>query len=175
VATGAYLSAVFLISDARRAGAGDLVRYFRARALAAAVFAGAVALAGIFALRDDARFVYDGLTGDGLPLLILSAACGLAALVVLVREGGRGARPLAVGAVAAVIWGWAVGQHPYLLPKALTIDDGAGAGDSLTVLLIVFAVAVAVVLPALALLYVLSQRSLLEGEAERPVERPEAT
>ena len=30
VATGAYLAAVFLISDARRAGDEDLVRYFSA-------------------------------------------------------------------------------------------------------------------------------------------------
>ena len=34
VATGAYLSAVFLVSDARRAGAPDLERYFSNRALA---------------------------------------------------------------------------------------------------------------------------------------------
>ena len=52
VATGAYLSAVFLISEARRAGADDLVRYFRARALAAAAVAGVFAVAGIFALRE---------------------------------------------------------------------------------------------------------------------------
>ena len=32
VATGAYLAAVFLVSDARRAGAPDLERYFTARA-----------------------------------------------------------------------------------------------------------------------------------------------
>ena len=37
VATGAYLSAVFLVSDARRAGAPDLERYFATRALVAAV------------------------------------------------------------------------------------------------------------------------------------------
>ena len=33
VATSAYLAAVFLVSDARRAGAHDLERYFSARAL----------------------------------------------------------------------------------------------------------------------------------------------
>ena len=33
VATGAYLAAVFLVSDARRAGAPDLERYFVDRAL----------------------------------------------------------------------------------------------------------------------------------------------
>ena len=32
------------------------------RALAAAVVAGVVAVAGIFVLRDDARYVYDRLT-----------------------------------------------------------------------------------------------------------------
>ena len=40
VATSAYLSAVFLVSDARRAGAADLERYFGTRALAAASSAG---------------------------------------------------------------------------------------------------------------------------------------
>ena len=63
VATSAYLAAVFLISDARRAGAADLERYFRTRALATGVAAGVLAVAGIFALRADARYVYDGLTG----------------------------------------------------------------------------------------------------------------
>ena len=168
VATGAYLSAVFLISDAHRAGANDLVRYFRTRALVAATVAGAFAVAGIFALRADARFVYDGLTSDGLPLVILSGVCGLGALATVARGAARGARPLAIGAVAAVIWGWAVGQHPYLLPTSLTIDAGASTGDTLTALLIVFGVAVVVVLPAMGLLYALSQRSRLESEFERP-------
>ena len=117
VATGAYLAAVFLVSDARRAGAPDLERYFATRALVAAVVAGALAVAGIFVLRDDARYVYDGLTDEGLPLVILSAVCGIAVLVLLRRGARRGARPLAVGAVAAVIWGWGVAQHPYLLPR----------------------------------------------------------
>ena len=49
VATCAYLAAVFLVSDARRAGAPDLERYFTTRALAAAVVAGALAVAGIVA------------------------------------------------------------------------------------------------------------------------------
>ena len=37
---------------------------------------------------------------------------------------------------------------------------------TLTALLIIFGIAVAVVLPALAFLYTLAQRSMLEGEAE---------
>ena len=65
VATSAYLSAVFLVSDARRAGAPDLERYFVTRALIAAVVTGALAAAGLVLLHSDAKYVFDGLTGDG--------------------------------------------------------------------------------------------------------------
>jgi cytochrome d ubiquinol oxidase subunit II len=166
VATGAYLSAVFLVSDARRAEAPDLERYFSARAMAAAVITGALAAAGLVLLHNDAKFVYDGLTGDGLPLVILSLVCGIAVLVLLRRGARRGARPLAVGAVAAVVWGWGVAQHPYLLPQKLTIADAAAPSATLTSVLIVFGVAVVLVLPSLALLFTLVQRNLVEETAQ---------
>jgi cytochrome d ubiquinol oxidase subunit II len=173
VATGAYLSAVFLISDAHRAGDPDLERYFRTRALVAALAAGMIALAGIFVYRADARFIYDGLTDEGLPLVIASAIFGLGVLALLWRGERRGTRPLAIGAVVAVIWGWGVAQHPYLLPQTLTIDQGASPTSTLTAVLIVFGVAVVVVLPALAFLYVLAQRSVIEeGEAPQPAQPP---
>jgi cytochrome d ubiquinol oxidase subunit II len=69
-----------------------------------------------------------------------------------------------------VIWGWGVAQHPYLLPKSLTISQGAAGEATLDAVLIVFGVAVVVVLPALAFLYILTQRSVLQGET-RPPER----
>jgi cytochrome d ubiquinol oxidase subunit II len=169
VATSAYLAAVFLVSDARRAGAHDLERYFTARALAAAVVAGALAVAGIVALHADARYLYDGLTGDALPLVIVSALCGAGVLLLLRRGTQRGARPFAVGAVVAVVWGWGVAQHPYLLPKVLTIDAGAAPSATLTGVLIVFGVAVVLVLPSIGLLFTLAQRDLVaEGEAPEP-------
>jgi cytochrome bd ubiquinol oxidase subunit II len=169
VATGAYLAAVFLVSDARRARAADLERYFVNRALLAAVATGALAAVGLVALHTDDSVVFDGLKSDGLPLVILSAACGIAVIVLLYRGARRGTRVLAAGAVAAVVWGWAVAQHPYLLPPTLTIDDAAAPSATLTALLIVFGVAVAVVLPALALLFTLVQQNLVE-EAPAPAE-----
>jgi cytochrome d ubiquinol oxidase subunit II len=168
VATGIYLSAVFLISDARRAGTTDLQRYFTIRALIAGLAAGAIAVAGIFVDRADARYIYDGLTSEGLPLVIASGVFGLGVLVQLWRGERRGTRPLAVGAVVAVIWAWGVAQYPYLLPQSLTIEQGAGSSATLTAVLIVFGVAVVLVLPALAFLYTLAQRSVLEGEGEAP-------
>jgi cytochrome d ubiquinol oxidase subunit II len=167
VAAGAYLAAVFLVSDARRLGDPDLERYFRTRALWAAAAAGVVAVAGIFVLRADARYIYDGLTDEGLPLLLGSALCGAAALALLWRGAPRGIRPLAGAAVVAVIWGWGAAQYPYLLPQQLTVADGAADSSTLTALLVVFGLALAVVVPALGLLYTLDQRTLLEEEAER--------
>jgi cytochrome bd ubiquinol oxidase subunit II len=162
VATSAYLAAVFLISDARRAGEPELERYFATRAFATAVATGALAVAGLVALRADARFVYDGLTSDALPLVIVSLVCGAGALVLIRRGTRRGGRPLAVGAVVAVVVGWGVAQHPYLLPQVLTIDAGAAPSDTLKALLIVFGAAVVLVVPAIALLYTLAQRKLIE-------------
>ncbi len=164
VATSAYLAAVFLVGDARRVGEADMERYFVRRALAAAAVAGVAAAAGLFALDDEARYVFDRLVDQGLPLVILSALCGLALLAVLLRGGRRPIRPLAAGAVVAVIWGWGVAQFPYLLPTSLRIDQAAAPDPTLTSVFIVFAAAAVLVLPSLGLLYSLSQRDLLEGE-----------
>ncbi len=128
---------------------------------------GAIALAGIFILKEDARYVYDGLTSEGIPLVILSAVCGLGALVLLRRAARRGARELAVGAVVAIIWGWGVAQYPYLLPTDLTISAGAGTDATMTMVLIVFVAAVILVIPSIALLYTLTQRNVLDPEPER--------
>jgi cytochrome d ubiquinol oxidase subunit II len=160
VAVAAYTSAIFLFRDA---GADDDLRdYFARRAVVSAVVAGLGAVAGVVALHADARFVYDGLTGPGLPLVILSGVCGLAALGLLIAGRTWGLRPAAVGAVVAVVWGFFVAQHPYMLPQQLTISGAAGTGASLTAVIVVFGVAALLVVPSLALLYVLSQRDALE-------------
>jgi cytochrome d ubiquinol oxidase subunit II len=171
VATSAYLASVFLIGDARRASAPDLERTFRARSLGAAAAAGALAAAGLVALHADARALYDGLTGAALPLVFASAIFGIATLVLVARGARRGARATAVGAVVAVVWGWGVAQHPYLLPGDLTIDAGAAPSATLTALLTVAGIAVLLVAPALTLLYALTQRGLIE-ETARPSTGP---
>ncbi len=164
VASGAYLAAIFLVADARRSGATDLEGYFARRALVAALVAGAFAVAGLFVLHADSRYVYDRLTDQALPLVVVSALCGLGVLVMLLRGARRGLRPLAVGAVVAVIWGWGVAQFPYLLPTSLTISESAAPPETLAAVIVVFLIAAVVVLPALGLLYWLSQKELLSGE-----------
>jgi cytochrome d ubiquinol oxidase subunit II len=116
-------------------------------------------------VRGEARFVYDGLTSEGLPLVIASGVCGLAVVAMLARGARRGLRPLAVIAVAAIIWGWGVAQYPYLLPTSLEISDAAAPGPTLTSILVVFGVAALTVVPALVLLYTLAQREMV-GESD---------
>jgi cytochrome d ubiquinol oxidase subunit II len=165
VAVAAYIAAVFLVRDAGAAGDQDLQGYFKGRALAMAVIGGAAAVAGIFALHEHARYVYDGLTSwPGIVLVIGSGICGLTALGLLLtgRLLSWGARPAAVGAVVTVIWGYFAAAFPYMLPSSLTISGAAAAPGALTALIVVFGVAAVTVVPALILLYVLMQRSALE-------------
>ena len=160
----AYLAAVFLVWDARRLGDQTMVEYFRRRAIGAAIVAGAVAVVGIFVLRDDARYLFDELTTKALPLVILSALCGAASLFLLVRNAERGARLLAVGAVAGIVIGWGVAQWPYILPESLEVEDAAAPSGTLNAILVAAVGAVLIVLPGFILLYVLDQKSLLPEE-----------
>jgi cytochrome bd ubiquinol oxidase subunit II len=164
VASVAFLAAVYLVWDARRLEDDLMVEYFRRRAIAAAVVAGVVAFVGIFVLRADSRYVFDGFTSRALPLVVLSAVCGVGALVLLARRAARGARLAAIGAVAAVIWGWGVAQWPYILPTTLKVSAAAAPSASLATLVVVFCVAAVVIVPSIGLLYVLDQRDLLPEE-----------
>jgi cytochrome d ubiquinol oxidase subunit II len=162
VATCAYLSAVFLVADARRLDAPDLERYFRARALGAAAVAGVVAFTGVFVLGADSPHLFHRLTHEALALVVLSAVCGVGALIALVRRVAGPARVLAVGAVATVIGGWGVAQYPFMLGTHLSLDAAAAPDATLWSILAVFGIAVVTCLPALGLLYVLDQRGHLE-------------
>jgi cytochrome d ubiquinol oxidase subunit II len=166
----AYLAAVYLVWDARRVDDPVLVEYFRRRAVGMAVVAGGVAFAGIFVLHADAEYVFHGLTSRGLPLVIVSAACGLTSLVLLLHGAPRYARALSVAAVVSIVVGWGVAQWPYMLPTTLKVADAAAPTGTLTAVLVVFGVAAVMIIPALALLYVLDQRSLLMTEGIEPAD-----
>jgi cytochrome d ubiquinol oxidase subunit II len=160
----AYLAAVYLVWDARRLGDPTMAEYFRRRAIGAAVVAGAAAVVGLFVLREDARYVFDGLLSRALALVILSAVCGTASLVLLIRNAERGARLLAMGAVASTVLAWGVAQWPYLLPTSLKASDAAAPSGTLSTLVVATVLAVLIVIPGFTLLYTLDQKSLLPDE-----------
>ncbi len=160
VLTSAFLAAVFLTAEAARQGNLELVAACRRRALGAGVVTGLAALAGIVPLDHDAPRLFDRLTGRALPVVLLSAAAGLASLVLLSRDRPKSARIAAVVAVASVVAGWGFAQYPWILVEAARIDDVAGARPTLWSLIGVFALAAVTVLPALAYLYWLTQTTI---------------
>jgi cytochrome d ubiquinol oxidase subunit II len=164
VSVGAYLSSVYLTFDAARLEHGDLVDYFRRRGVGAAVFTGLVLGVGAFVLHADATYVFEGLTSRALPLVAISAICGVGSLVLLVRESHRGARLLAGGAVAAMVASWGVAQWDYLLPESLTVADGAAPDGALEAILVATGLAVLLIFPSLFVLYRLGQKDLLPDE-----------
>ncbi len=159
VGTCAFLAAVYLCADAQRDGDARLVAYFRVRAIAAAVVVGIIALGGIAVLRIDAAALFDGLISRGLPLILASAAAGIGAIALLARGRLVVARVAAALAVTAVIWGWAVAQYPYLLQPQLTIAAAAAPQATLRAMLISLVAGAVLLVPSLAFLFALFQRS----------------
>ena len=167
VLTGAYLAAVYLAGDSRRAGIEDLERAFRSRALVTGAITGVVALAGLVVLRDDARDLYDGLTsGGGLVLVIVSALAGLATLGLVWTERFGLARVTAAGAVAAIVVGWLVAQKPYVLPPDLTIDEAKASDATLSAIVIGVGAGMIILVPSLWFLYRLVLQGRLDQEYE---------
>jgi len=140
-----------------------LETWFRRRSQVTAGVTGAVAVAGIGVLYADSPRLFDELATRGLPLVVISGLSGLAALVFVRRLAPRIVQGLAVLAVAAIIAGWGTAQFPYLLGTHTTIAEAAAPTSTLVSLTVVAVVALLVVVPSMALLFVLAQRGSLES------------
>lgn len=168
----AYLAAVYLAVSAHRGGDQHLSRYFRDRALAAGAVTGTVSAGGIFVLRADAPRLYDNLSHRALPLAVLAAAGGLLGLFLLRAEKLTGLREIAAAAVTLVVVGWGVSQYPYLLGTHLSLAAAAAPDATLRVLVVVACVAVALILPSLALLFRLAGRGTIGTDHAPPPSPP---
>ncbi|MFI8103768.1 cytochrome d ubiquinol oxidase subunit II [Streptomyces sp. NPDC086023] len=172
VTTTAFLGAVFLIGDARRFGAPDLVGYFRRRALGSLAALAVLAVVTAFVLRDDSPYVWHGLTrGAGLFFVAVSVVSAVATGALLLRAPGVWVRATAVGAVASAVLAWGMAQRPYLLPTSLTVAEAAGAPATLTWLAVVTLVALLLVVPAVVLLYWLDTHGELEELTDAELRR----
>lgn len=171
VTATAYLAAVLVTRDAAAADPPALADYFRHRAIAMGIVVGALAMGGIGVLAIDAPELFDGLLSvSGAPVLAASAAGGLTSLWLLYRNHFVQARIAAVAATVMVLWGWGIGQYPYLLEGTATVDEYAATDSVLWALLVAFVAAGLLAVPALAFLFSLTQRGLLGDAGEQSVE-----
>jgi cytochrome bd ubiquinol oxidase subunit II len=173
VVTGAYVAAVFLAADSVRAQAPDLTTAFRHRALGSAVVAGAMAIGGLFVIREDARDLYDGLTsGGGLAMVIVSGVVGLLTFWLLWTNRFEVARYTSGVAVGAMLAGLAFAQRPDFLPGELSLQAAAADDPTLAATLIVLVVALLVIVPSIAVLFRLTLQGRL-SEQFRPIVAPD--
>jgi hypothetical protein len=98
-------------------------------------------------------------------MIIVAGICGAIAFAVLRFTHAMRVRVIAVLGVAAVIWGLGVTQYPQLLPRTTVALTNAGAPHAtLEALVGVFVVALLLIAPSLALLFILKQCHVRHGE-----------
>jgi cytochrome d ubiquinol oxidase subunit II len=123
-------------------------------------------------LHRDAHRLFDRLVSVGWPLIALSGVAGVAALLATMlaerHDRPRLVRLLGALAVAAVLGGWGVAQYPYLLGTHLTISNSAAPSATMGALLVVAGLAVALVVPSLMWLLLLTQRGDLTDSDSLP-------
>jgi len=151
VALCAYLAAAYLMVETEDDPA--LQADFRARALVASVVSGGLALLGLGLAYAQEPRVWADLSGNGLLLTLLALINGPIALWGVWRLRPRVARVGVAAQMTLVLWAWAAGQWPYLVPPDLTISAAAAPASTLRAWLTVIAVGMALLLPSLFLLF----------------------
>jgi cytochrome d ubiquinol oxidase subunit II len=147
----AYLAATYLMVENEDRPA--LLADFRRRAIAGALVSGVFALAALVISFFEAPRLVQSLTGRGLPLFVLALLNGPLALWAVWRSRPRLARVAVIAQVVLVLWAWALGQWPYLVPPDLTISATAAPQATLAAMLAVTTVGGIILLPSLWLLF----------------------
>lgn len=148
----AFLAAVYLTLEAR----DDAMREdFRTRALAAGAAVAVVASIDLALARSSAPLVWSALTEGTLAtaLRIGAVLASLGAMAALWRRSFRQARIAAILEVSLIVWGWALGQFPYLVPPEITVENAAAPTATLRLVVIALVVGLAVLLPSLRYLF----------------------
>jgi cytochrome d ubiquinol oxidase subunit II len=159
VAMCAYLSAVYLAREARQIGDDDLLEIWRQRSLSTGLLLGLLSFAGLFIVWLDAPPLAAGFVRRGWPFVIASVACGIGSLIEVWRSNNTRAAIASAGAVTTVIWGWGVSQYPLIIPPSISSADTKAPDNVLWMMLVVIALGVMLLLPALGYLLVLFKSS----------------
>lgn len=164
LAATAFIGATFLVGDARRFGMLDMADYFRRRAVIATVVLIVIGTIGFAVIGLENRRLFTAmLTGVGTPFALAAVVVTPVVAFLVWRRILRWSRLLSVVVVGSLVFAWGFGQSPYLLPGQLTIAQAAAPLGTEVLLTIVTLLVVVLVLPSLALLVYLDQRSALES------------
>jgi cytochrome d ubiquinol oxidase subunit II len=148
----AFLAAVYLTIEATDP---SLQEDFRRRALIAALAVALLALVALVLARSRAPLVWAALT-HGVLATVFRVSAGLFALGAvwaLWRRRYRAARAAAVAEVSLIVWGWAFGQFPYVVPPDITVQSAAAPTATLRLLVAALLVGLAVLAPSLRYLF----------------------
>jgi cytochrome bd ubiquinol oxidase subunit II len=165
VAACAFIGAVYLVGDASRRGHDDLVPYFGRRAIISGAATGVLAAVNLALLHGSAPYVFGRLTGVALPLVIISALAGAAAVTLILLRRQWLLRVSGALSVAAVLAAWGLAQYPYLFPTSLSVASAAAPSTSLIAEIAVIGLAAVLVVPSFVFLYWLQQHGRLEHDS----------
>jgi cytochrome d ubiquinol oxidase subunit II len=147
----AYLAAVYLTLETE----GALREDFRRRALGMWWVAGVISLATLLLTYAEAPRLWDGLTSVRAgPAVVIGILLAPASGFALWRGRFGWARVLAAAQVCMLLVGWALAQWPYLVYPDLTLAASAAPAATLAVLLMTLPFGLALLIPSLALLFV---------------------
>jgi cytochrome bd ubiquinol oxidase subunit II len=148
----AHLAAVFLTLESDDTA---ITEDFRLRALWSGGALFVAAFGALLVARSSAPLIGTGLLASrwAMPFHLATGLSAIAVLAALWRRRYHVAR-MAVGLqVSLIVWGWAVSQHPYLVPPDLTIQGAAAPAATLRLLLIALGFGIVVLLPSLIYLF----------------------
>lgn len=128
VAISIHLAAVFLAFETT----GMLRSDFRLRALITHLVVGAVAMVTLLVVRLDAPHLYAALGSPlGLVPLVVGSSGWAISFVALLRRRTGVCRIATITSVTALLVGWAMAQHPYLIYPDVTLASAAAPAPML--------------------------------------------
>jgi cytochrome d ubiquinol oxidase subunit II len=158
------LGAGFMCVQASRTGDAALVERCRRHALAATAAAASLAVTALALGHEEAPALFDGLTGPGLPAVVVAILALSTALGALWRRGYRLARLALWLAITAVVWGWGLAQYPRIAGPGVTVRSAAASSPELSAILVAVGGGLALLAPAAWLLYVAFRRAPVEAD-----------
>lgn len=148
----AFLAAVYLTVEATEE---DLREDFRQRALWAGVASALVAAVDLYLARTEAPLVWSALTEGELAMAFRVGAtvAALGAFASLWQRRYRMARIAAAAEVSLIVWGWALGQFPFLVPPDLTVTNSAAPTATLRLLAVALLAGLGLLIPSIRYLF----------------------